>query len=169
MSASTTDVGLVVFEWSLERGAGESEAGDVADRIRASGGQAEVVAPPAGIVPLAIPFIIFGAIALVGLGEQVWEWWENRKKRGLLVQVDEHGKLTIKELNIPYGQVVILSPDGTTVTHKDVTKDKLAELLDAATKAVTGGDDAEGTGDDAAPAGTTTDTGTTKDSGTTKS
>ncbi len=133
----------VAFEWSLEREATEAGARTIAERIRTAGGQGDVIAPPAGIAPLAIPFIILGVVAAVGLGEQVWEWWHNRSKHGLLIQIGKEGKVDIKELDIPYGQVVVISPDGTKVEHKDVSKDKLDTLLDAASNvasAAVGGD-----------------------------
>ena len=128
-----------IFEWSLELDASESEAQHTVERIRAAGGQAEVVAPPAAIAPLAIPLIIFGVVAIAGLAEQVWDWWRNRNKHGLLLHVGADGKLDIKEINIPYGKVIVITPDGTKTQHEDVSDNqKLKVLMESAAKAVTG-------------------------------
>jgi hypothetical protein len=133
MSAMPEATDQVKFMW-IVADAKKQDASQLAESLRQSGGKVQVQEPPSGILPILIPFVIFGAVVMTALTEQVVDWWSTRKKHGLLVHVDKKGKLEVKELDIPYGRVIVISPDGTSVTQENVSNDQLKVILDAAGK-----------------------------------
>ncbi len=73
---------------------------------------------------------------ITALAEQVTDWWTRRHKKGLLIHAETDGNLEIKELDIPYGQVIFVGADGKVAQYWNVSGDQLKAILDAASKGV---------------------------------
>ena len=110
-------------------------SGELAQALEREGGEIQVHEPPSGILPVAIPVVIFGVVVITALTEQVADWWTTRQRKGLLIHVDQDGKVEIKELDVPYGQVIVIGADGKTAQFHDVSGDKLKLILDSVSKA----------------------------------
>lgn len=128
--------GRISFEWSLDPDTPSGEANSIAEKLRSQGGQVVVHEPPPGILPLAIPVALFGVVVVVGLTEQVYEWWLHVHSKGLLIHATKAGKVEIKNLDVPYGWVIYIGPDGAKATLQNVSRDKLQDLLSAVSKGI---------------------------------
>ena len=128
--------GLVTFEWRLDSEADEASVQQFAREVQQRGGEAHVQPAPKGFLPLAIPAVIFGAVKVAGLVEQVADWWKNRKRSGVLIHVASNGKIDIQPLGIPYGQVLFVGKDGKTLQYTNVSQDKMKDLLSAAAQGI---------------------------------
>ena len=130
--------GQVSFKWTLDEVASEREARTLTEALRKAGPKAEIVQHQTRPFFVVIPIIIAGIVVGVALGEQVYDWWENRHKHGLLIHVKPDGQVEIKPLeSLPYGQVLFIGSDGVTFKYANVSQDKLKDILDAVSKGLT--------------------------------
>jgi hypothetical protein len=118
----------VQVQWTLDDDDTAEEANEIASKL---GPQTQVVKVE-HFLPILIPLIILAVVSAVGLAQEVWEWWDRRHKQGLLIHASSDGKVEIKPINIPFGQVIFIGADGKTFLYQDVSKDRLQEILDAA-------------------------------------
>jgi hypothetical protein len=124
----------VKFEWILGRDVSAADGAAIGEAFERAGGEVLVRYPPKGFVPILIPIGIFGVIAAVALAEQIVDWWTNRSKSGLLIRPTADGGVHVEEIDIPYGHVIVVTADGQTITHTDVSANSIGELLKAAAK-----------------------------------
>ncbi len=132
----------VRFVWSIDPESdvqrANATADQIADRLRQTGGKVHVQPAPeiVGILPIlvAIPVIIAGAVEAVALVEQVYGWWTNRNRPGLIIQVTKSGHVDVRDTrSIAPRHVLYIDPDGKA-TVLDVSDSQLKELLEAVSK-----------------------------------
>ncbi len=146
------DEARVTFEWTLDDEEGD-DASALAAELEKAGGEVQVKDRPVGVIPVPGPEAIFGIVVLTGLVQQIFDWWSRRRRKGLFIHKGADGKVEVKPVDIPYGQVLFLTPDGTTLRYQDVSRDRLSELLAAAAggDVPTGGTETEAPEAGAAP------------------
>jgi hypothetical protein len=127
-----------MFEWRLDPDTNEEEASRIVMAVQHDGGEAQLRPRPTGVLPLlAIPIVIFGFVELVALTEQVVDWWTKRKRCGIMIHVGQDGKVDVRAISIPYGNVLFVGADGKTFQYVNVSGDQLKNLLDAASRGTT--------------------------------
>ena len=126
----------VAFEWRLDPDIDEKAAKQLADAVQRDGGEAHLLLRPIGVLPVAIPLVIFGVVEVVALAEQVTDWWRNRQRSGILIHVAEDGKVDIRPIDIPYGHVIFVGAGGKTIQYVNVSEDQMKDLLAAASRGI---------------------------------
>src|SRR5437870_13451108 len=113
MSVSTrTSDRRVGFQWTLSDTESAQDVRSMVKTLESAGGDVRVQEPPTGVLPVAIPIIVFGVVVATALAEQVADWWIRRHEKGLLIHAWKNGKVDIKHIDIPYGQVIFIAWDG---------------------------------------------------------
>jgi hypothetical protein len=124
----------LTFAWSVED---KNEAEAARDDVVRGGGRAVVAEPPDGVAPILIPFIIYGVVTLGFFAKNVYDWWSHRNDKGLLLQVAPSGEVTVKEIAIPYGQILVVDKEGKVTTYRSGSLDEMKAIMTAATTGVT--------------------------------
>lgn len=124
----------LVFAWSVDD---RQDAESAREDVVRSGGRAVVAEPPDGIAPIFIPFIIHGVVALGLFAKYVYDWWSHRNDKGLLLQVAPSGEVTVKEIAIPYGQILVVDKEGKVTTYRSGSLDEMKTIMTAASTGVT--------------------------------
>jgi|GEM_PF-6087284 len=127
----------VAFEWQLDPDIDEEAAQKITDAVRQDGGKALLLPRPEGFLPVVFPLVILGVVLAVALVEQVADWWTNRQKSGVFIQVAKDGRVDIRPANIPYGQVLFVGADGKRLIYVNVSQDQMKDLVTAASRGVT--------------------------------
>jgi hypothetical protein len=131
----TTDAdvtGTVEFEFQGFEEGEEAQAEQVADQVRAEGGQAEVTGQD-GADFAFIP-IILGAMAVVGLVHVIKNLLDDFQV-GVVIDTRNGKVVTTKDKNLPRGTVVVVSEDGQSVTLEQPDKETLNDAVKAAVAA----------------------------------
>lgn len=113
------------------------EADAVADELRQQGAtDVDVDKQGAGIVdPASLAVYVLAYMAVTAFTHWLHTRRENSKKKGLLIRVLTSGEIQTTELSIPFGQVIIIGPDGVWSKYYDVDTDtKLGEMTSKLTK-----------------------------------
>ncbi len=87
----------------------------------------------AGIVdPISLGIIVTAVMTSTGFAAWLGVRLRNAFRNGCLIRVTESGEVLTTELPIPYGQVIVIGPDGTWTKYYDVDNDaKLGEMTQA--------------------------------------
>jgi len=98
----------VVFTWIPDpRNVNERKS----ELQRAGGIEIEAIEPK-GVIPLAIPVILAGTIALINLAQFIYQIIQNERHPGLIIDVLD-GKLNIREQpGLDHGIILLFTPQG---------------------------------------------------------
>jgi hypothetical protein len=115
------------------------EAEEVARDLKAAGARTETTEEP-GLLPLAVLLVVAippGAALLVRVVDRIVHGWRDH---GILIDARGTGEpAVIKNTDLPYGTVVILTRDGEKAERSDLAEDDLSKYVSAALGAVAGG------------------------------
>lgn len=95
----------------------------------------------AGILPIvAFAVALHGVMAIGAFSAWLAKKILDYDQKGVLIRIPAKGEIQVSELPIPYGQVVVIGPDGTWTKYYDVdTDDKMTaftkDLLSGVTPA----------------------------------
>ena len=126
---------MVSFEWTLDDEDDVDEVNALAADLEQVGGEVRVKDKPKAIIPMPEPETIQGIVALTALAQRLFDWWSSRRRKGLLIYKDSDGKVKTRHVDVPYGQVLFMTPDGEKLSYLDVSSmDRLQELVAAANR-----------------------------------
>lgn len=114
----------------------EDDARAVAEALAGDGGKVAVTEPPDGFAPILIPIFVHGVVTVGAFVVVIAEWWQRRHERGLLIQVDKNGHVTVKKIDTPGDHVLVVSPDGAVTDHNVGSIEELKAILTSAAGAV---------------------------------
>jgi hypothetical protein len=68
-------------------------------------------------------------MSIAGFVAWLKNWSDTRGRKGLLLRVAEDGEVSVQRIDIPYGQVILVTKDGQWLRYEDTDPEKLSDLV----------------------------------------
>lgn len=110
---------------------GDEDAKSIASAIEEQGAErVDVQHEGAGLFPIAaFGAIVVGWMSIAGFVVWLKNWAKTRGEKGVLLRHTADGDVAVQEINIPYGQVILVTKDGQALIYKDADPEKLSDLV----------------------------------------